>query len=153
MKTDKLNSFINSRRQNKTTGRNRLLPYKTEIEYLFNNGMSYKDIAAYLKLEEGVEIAANTVGVFCRKHFTLSSSKTNENVQSYNQQKSTDESSQVANEEVAEDTEKRPTEQTSSETPNLTDSKVTKDEEIPADRRFPSWSNLPSEYKSIDDLI
>lgn len=154
MKVDKLNSFINSRRQNKTAGRNRLLPYKTEIEYLYDNGMSYKDIAAYLKLEEGVEIAANTVGVFCRKHFTLSSSKTNENVQSYNQQKSTDESSQVLNEEVTEDTEKRPTEQTSSEAPTLTDknsvqSKTT--EEVPVHKRMPDWFNVPG-INSIDDL-
>ena len=156
MKTDKLNSFINSRRQNKTAGRNRLLPYKTEIEYLYNNGMSYKDIAAYLKLEEGVEIAANTVGVFCRKHFSVDSSKTNQNVQSYNLQKSTDELNQVANAEVKEDTDKRPTEQTSSEAPTFTDknpsqSKTTEDEEVPAHKRMPDWFNVPG-INSIDDL-
>ena len=96
------------------------------------------------------------MGVFCRKHFTLSSSKTNENVQSYNQQKSTDESSQVLNEEVAEDTEKRPTEQTSSEAPTLTDknsvqSKTTEDEEVPVHKRMPDWFNVPG-INSIDDL-
>ncbi len=96
------------------------------------------------------------MGVFCRKHFTLSSSKTNENVQSYNQQKSTDESSQVLNEEVTEDTDKRPTEQTSSEAPTLADknsvqSKTTEDEEVPVHKRMPDWFNVPG-INSIDDL-
>lgn len=65
---NKLDAFITSRKQHRTQGRNRLLPYKKEIQYLLDNGMGYKDISDYLQTE-GVEVAISTIGAFCRKHF------------------------------------------------------------------------------------
>lgn len=130
--------FLNKQkpaRKNKS----KLEPFTNNILFLKNKGYTYQQIIDYLQMEE-INVSYTALRSFVIKKLS-------------SQESSTDSRSQVANEEVAEDTEKRPTEQTSSETPNLTDSKVTKDEEIPADRRFPSWSNLPSEYKSIDDLI
>ncbi|CAM5207958.1 hypothetical protein OURE66S_03545 [Oligella ureolytica] len=118
----------------------KLIKWKNELETLYDNGYSYASMVRFLEAN-GVRVQHAAVRQFCLRHFVneeMGRNKLN-NVKS--------------NEEVAEDEVKRPTEQTSSETPNLTDSKVTKDEEVPADRRFPSWSNLGPEYKSIDDLI
>lgn len=129
MKIDKLESFIKSRRQNRNTGRNRLLPFKNEIEYLYKKGMGYKDIALYLKTEEEVEVAINTVGAFCRKHFT---------------------------DVNLEPTVTKPKPEITNEIQITTNKESSKTEiqhkdEVPQHKRLPSWANIPG-VESIDDL-
>lgn len=130
MKMDKLDSFINSRRQNRNTGRNRLLPYKEEIEYLYKKGMGYKDIALYLKTEEQVEVATNTIGAFCRKHFTDANSTL----------ASTKPEPEITNKILL------PTKKESSKSEAQDNEK-----EVPQHKRLASWANIPG-VKSIDDL-
>ena len=123
---NKLDSFINSRRQDRSTGRNRLLPYKNEIQYLLENGMSYKDISDYLKAER-VEVANSTIGAFCRKHFTNSQDTKTTKPNLIEVQKA----------EITED-----------KTTELKNDK----EEIPQHRRLAEWAKIPG-VDSLDDLI
>lgn len=141
-----VDQFLEKLKNRPVNHKGKLAIWHDDILKLRSAGCTYAQIVEYLELKE-VRVSIAAVQKFCT--LKLKKNEANERTTT----KNTDNLSQVANEEVAEDEVKRPTEQTSSETPNLTDSKVTKDEEIPADRRFPSWSNLPSEYKSIDDLI
>lgn len=61
-----LDSFIEERRT-QNIGRNRLIPFKAEIEYLREKGMGYQDIVAFLK-SQNVEVSPQAVGYFCRTH-------------------------------------------------------------------------------------
>ena len=63
---DLLDSFIEERRT-QNTGRNRLIPFKAEIEYLRGKGMGYQDIVVFLKSQK-VEVTPQAVGHFCRTH-------------------------------------------------------------------------------------
>ena len=135
--------FLNKQkpaRKNKS----KLEPFTNNILFLKNKGYTYQQIIDYLQMEE-INVSYTALRSFVIKKLS-------------SQESSTDSRSQVANKEVEEDKYERPTEQDSSEAPTLTDknpsqSKAPRNEDVPADRRFPPWSNLPSEYKSIDDLI
>lgn len=129
---NKLDAFITSRKQHRTQGRNRLLPYKQEIEYLLNNGMGYKDISDYLQTE-GVKVAISTIGAFCRKHF--------------NPQKQIRESKPShAVGEVKEDIQSISTETKS-------EALKTDEEEIPQHQQLAKWAQSEGgKFKSVKDF-
>ena len=120
----------------------KLIKWKNELETLYDNGYSYASMVRFLEAN-GVRVQHAAVRQFCLRHFV-------------NDEIGLNKLNNVKHNEVTEDTEKRPTEQTSSEAPALTDknlvqSKTTEDEEVPVHKRMPDWFNVPG-INSIDDL-
>lgn len=66
---DDLETFIEKRLSKKIRGRKRLIAFKSEIDFLRKEGMTYQDIVDYLKTKN-IEVSTRAVGYFCRKHFS-----------------------------------------------------------------------------------
>ena len=144
-----VDQFLEKLKNRPVNHKGKLAIWHDDILKLRSAGCTYAQIVEYLELKE-VRVSIAAVQKFCT--LKLKKNEANERTTT----KNTDNLSQVANEEVAEDTEKRPTEQTSSEAPTLTDknsvqSKTTEDEEVPVHKRMPDWFNVPG-FNSIDDL-
>ena len=139
-----MNNFEKFLKKQKPARKNKskIEPFTNNILFLKNKGYTYQQIIDYLQMEE-INVSYTALRSFVIKKLS-------------SQESSTDSRSQVANKEVEEDKYERPTEQTSSEAPTLTDknsvqSKTTEDEEVPVHKRMPDWFNVPG-FNSIDDL-